>query len=55
MKFAFIAKHRSIWPLSSLRCNDCRAKGGMALRSAGCIAFRPSFLVTSVSGPACPV
>lgn len=45
MKFAFIAKHRSTWPLSSLLRNDCRAKGGMALRSAGCIAFRLSCLV----------
>lgn len=26
MKFAFIAKHSSIWPLSSLMRNDCPAK-----------------------------
>lgn len=40
MKFAFIAKHRSIWPLSSLLCNDCGLEGGMALRSAGSFSFR---------------
>lgn len=27
MKFGFVAKHRGVWPLSSLPCNDCRAAG----------------------------
>lgn len=47
MKFGFIAKHRSVWPLSPLLCNRCRARGGMAMRSAGCLEIRDPCLAAS--------
>ena len=49
MRFAFIAKHRSVRPLSSLLRNDCRQGVGVAVRSAGLSRDLASMLGSSGS------